>query len=73
MYNELKKYFWVFLFGVTTGALTGISIHYPVKMDVFTNAIELCKDEKGPDEIKVGITGKVYYVRCNSKKTFNFK
>ena len=69
----LKAMLWAFLFGMTTGGLMSISIKYPVSEKVISEANGLCQPNHGLDRLKVGLSGKVYFVKCKNGKTFNLK
>lgn len=72
--GNLKTLMWVLLVGITIGGLMGISIKYPVKVASITEATKLCEgDNLGLEKLKVGISGKMYYVKCKNQKEFEFK
>lgn len=68
-----RKILWSFLFGMTTGALMSISLKYPLTEKAIKEASGVCTANEGLDELKVGLSGKVYYVKCKDKKEFEFK
>lgn len=69
----LKAMLWAFLFGVTAGGLMAISIKYPVPEKAINEANGLCSPNHGLDRLKVGLSGKVYFVKCKNGKTFDLK
>lgn len=71
--NNRKSILWSFLFGVTTGGLLGISIKYPVSNKVVTESTELCQLHGGVSKFRVGLSGKVYEVKCKNGKMFDLK
>lgn len=68
-----KKMMWIFLMGMTVGGLMGISIKYPVKTASLEEAAKTCTEHFGAQEMKIGLTGKVYTVKCKDQKVFTFK
>lgn len=71
MRGYLKVMLWAFLFGMCTGGLMAISIKYPVTEKVITEATDLCKSNHGLEKLKVGLSGKMYFVRCKNGKFFD--
>lgn len=70
----LKASFWSLMVGATIGCLMAISIKYPVKAATIAEATRLCEGSNlGLEKLKVGISGKMYYVKCKSQKEFEFK
>lgn len=72
MKSPLKTIIWSFLFGMTTGALMGISIKYPVSRKAIEEAETLCKQTQGVQRVTVGISGKIYKIVCNGGKVYEF-
>lgn len=68
---DIKKGFWIFLFGMAAGGLLGISIKYPVTDVAIAGAVELCTQNFGLDKFKVGLSGKIYHVKCKNGKEFD--
>jgi hypothetical protein len=64
---------WACMFGIVTGALMQMSVKYPVSMTTITEANETCESHDGLVKLKVGLSGKVYYIECNDKRIFQFK
>ena len=69
----IKPMIWAFCFGVVTGGLMGISIKYPVTEKSIGEADGMCKPNFGLEKLKVGLSGKVYFVRCKNGKEFDLK
>lgn len=69
----LKMITWSFLIGMTIGILMAISVKYPVTKATIHEAEKMCKSHLGIDRIKIGISGKMYTVRCLNQKVFNLK
>lgn len=53
------------LFAFVLGALLGISIKYPVRQQDVDNIQTVCVDGRY-ERFKVGITGKIYEIECDS-------
>ena len=74
MAARVKSAFWWMLFGMVVGSLMSISIKYPVKSLAINEASKICGGENlGVQVFKVGISGKMYYLKCKSQKEFHFK
>lgn len=68
-----KAILWAFTFGVATGALMAISLKYPVSEKVIAEANNVCVPNHGFEKLRVGLSGKVYFVQCKNGKKFNLK
>lgn len=73
MSENLKKVLWTFLFGMTTGALMTITLKYPVTESVIKEANGLCEANFGLARMKIGLSGKMYQVKCKNGKIFQLK
>lgn len=73
MTENVKRVIWTFLFGMTTGALMAITLKYPVGEKVITEAAGLCEANFGLDKFKIGLSGKMYQVKCKNGKIFQLK
>lgn len=72
--KTIRIHAYTFLVGVTIGGLAGISIKYPVSSTVLDEASKLCSDTNfGIQKMRIGISGKLYYLKCNSQKIYTFK
>ena len=59
---------------MTLGSLMSITIKYPVKAASIVEVEKMCAGENlGVQVFKVGISGKVYLIKCKSQKVFEFK
>lgn len=59
----------IFLVGVITGVIFSISIKYPLAKTEIEKMEKVCKDQK-IEKLKVGISGKVYEVKCSDGITY---
>jgi hypothetical protein len=73
MSANIKQILWTFFFGMTTGALMAITLKYPVSGKVIIDATGLCAANLGLDKFKIGLSGKMYYVKCKDGKSFTLK
>lgn len=60
------------LFAFVLGALLGINIKYPVKQEDVDQIKTICTDGKY-ERFKVGITGKIYEIECDSMDRIRIK
>ena len=72
--GTIRTAFWWLLIGMTLGSLMSITIKYPVKSASLVEVEQTCAGENlGVQVFKVGISGKVYLIKCKSQKVFEFK
>lgn len=72
--SAVKIAFWWMIIGMTLGSLMAITIKYPVKAASIAEVEKMCAGENlGVQVFKVGISGKVYLIKCKSQKVFEFK
>lgn len=71
--KAFKPLLFSFGVGMTIGGLMAISIRYPVTAKNIESAAKTCETHKGLEVIKVGISGKVYQIRCYDRMVFNFR
>ena len=73
MSRSMKALMWSFFFGMTAGGLMAISIKYPLSAKALAEAEGMCEPNNGINKLKIGLSGKVYVVKCNNAKTFDLK